>query len=236
MNKDESIVRPKPISGFKKKKVVYLPIDSPSGSLKRAVQRESSRKHKDPTGELYLLPDRVVVMEAMGAPNAVLVLERLIAGGAEEIMILGYCGSLNPRARLMDALFVTEAYSDEGTSRHYSPENTCFHPSSNLSDEVERGLQKAGLAYLCGAVVSTDAPYRETTTWLEANLHRGVDVVDMETSAIFALSENRGVQAASLLLVSDELRRDGHVKGYLHPKLEERLAEYFHPFLLPGNK
>jgi purine-nucleoside phosphorylase len=58
-----------------------------------------------------------------------------------------------------------------------------------------------------------------------------MDGVDMETSAVFALAEFRGVRAASLLIVSDELKDLGHNRGFNHPRMPEVLAEYFMPFI-----
>lgn len=226
------IVRPRPLTGFKCRQAVYIPVDSPSGILRRAVEKASLKKKKDPLAEIHLLENRVAVLGAIGAPNAVLILERLIASGVEEVIILGFCGSLNTRTRLLDALLVAEAFSEEGTSSHYLPGEKEFFSSPSLHGAVEAGLQRRSLPYLTGSLVSTDAPYRETTEWLENNLGRGVDGVDMETSAVFALARYRKIHAAALLLISDELRRDGHVSGFLHPGLDERLREYFLPFIL----
>jgi len=225
------IVRPRPLTGFKRRRAVYIPVDSPSGILRRAVEKVSLKKKKDPLADIHLLEKRIAVLGAIGAPNAVLILERLIASGVEEVVILGFCGSLNTRTRLLDALLVVEAFSEEGTSPHYLPGEKMFFPSPPLHEAIEAGLQRRGLPYLTGSLVSTDAPYRETPEWLENNLGRGVDGVDMETSAVFALARHRKIQAAALLLVSDELRRDGHVSGFLHPGLDDRLREYFLPFI-----
>jgi purine-nucleoside phosphorylase len=58
-----------------------------------------------------------------------------------------------------------------------------------------------------------------------------MDGVDMETSAVFALAEFKGIRAASLLIVSDELRDLGDNRGFNHPKMQEVLEEYFMPFI-----
>jgi purine-nucleoside phosphorylase len=97
--------------------------------------------------------------------------------------------------------------------------------------EVENTVCRCGLPYLPGAVVSTDAPYRETPSWRDRFVDSGMDGVDMETSAVFALAEFRGLRAASLLIVSDELTDLGHNSGFGHPKLEETMSEYFLPFI-----
>jgi purine-nucleoside phosphorylase len=62
-------------------------------------------------------------------------------------------------------------------------------------------------------------------------LYIPADGVDMETSAVFALAEFRGIRAASLLIVSDELNELGHNRAFNHPRMPEILQEYFLPFI-----
>ena len=184
-----------------------------------------------PMGQLFHLDDRIVLYGCVGAPSAVLCLESLIAAGSQEIVILGLCGSLCRRARLFDAISVVEASADEGTSSHYFTEKKEFHPSLELRERIEAQIRAAGLPILTGSVVSTDAPYRETQSWLNKKLEMGLDCVDMETSAVLALAEYHKVDAAALLIVSDELSDCGHNKGFMNPRLEEQIQDYFLPII-----
>ena len=59
---------------------------------------------------------------AVGAPMAVLTLEKLIALGAERIIVYGWCGSINKKLANGDILLPTWTVSDEGTSDHYPAE------------------------------------------------------------------------------------------------------------------
>ncbi len=54
----------------------------------------------------------------LGAPQAVLVLEKLIALGVTEVMAVGWCGSLQPDVKIGDLVLPTGAFSEEGTSPH----------------------------------------------------------------------------------------------------------------------
>jgi len=98
-------------------------------------------------------------------------------------------------------------------------------------ESLEQTIRSQGLPLLPGAVVSTDAPYRETPSWRDRWLDSGADGVDMEASAVFALAEFRGIRAASLLIVSDELNELGHNRAFNHPRMSEVLQEYFLPFI-----
>ncbi len=233
MNKlEDSLVKPTVFKGYSHKTVVYVPADSLSRILQKTLVKASGKSRYLPMGHLYDLGDRTVLYGCIGAPAVVLALESLVAGGAEEIYVLGLCGALCRRARLLDALVVSEALSDEGTSPHYFPGKKRFFPSGDLKDRLEQTIHSKGLSLLPGAVVSTDAPYRETPSWRDRFLHSGIDGVDMETSAVFALAEFHGIQAAALLVVSDELTELGHNSGFGHPRMEEILSAYFIPFFL----
>ena len=228
---DKAIFKAKPIKGFSQKTVVYVPVDSPSKLVLKSVEKGALKDLTVPAGHLYLLKDKVVLYGCIGAPSSVLSLESLIAAGAQEVIVLGFCGSLSRRARLLDAVSVVEAFSEEGTSQHYFPERREYFPDPGLRDKIEDTIRAKGLACLTGSVVSTDAPYRETRSWLEKNLEIGIDCVDMETSAVFALAEFHKIGAAALMLVSDELSTQGHRTGFSHPDMEERIHDYFLPFL-----
>jgi uridine phosphorylase len=58
---------------------------------------------------------------------------------------------------------------------------------------------------LVGCGWSIGAPYRELIAKLNAYRKQGVPGVDMETSAMYALGQFRGVRVCYLLVVSDEL-------------------------------
>lgn len=230
-NPEDSIVKAPSFKGFAQKTVLYIPADSNARVIEKSLKERAERDLELPMGRLYGLPGTSVLYGCIGAPAAVLALESLISGGAEEIMLLGFCGSLCRRARLLDAVSVTEALSDEGTSRHYFADRKEFSPSLELRESMEQRIHSLGHALLPGAVVSTDAPYRETPSWRESWLESGVDCVDMETSAVFALAEFHGIRAASLLIVSDELDALGHNRAFNHPRMPEILQEYFLPFI-----
>ncbi len=67
---------------------------------------------------------------------------------------------------------------------------------------------------------STDAPSREPWVKARALSHNGVVAIDMEASALYAVASVRGIRAASLFVVSDELGSDGWNPGFEHPAFE----------------
>jgi uridine phosphorylase len=224
---NDLIVRPFPIRGFERKLVIYVPFDTPSGIIHNHLKLHSLRKKDTGTGILYLLPEKIVLFGPVGAPAAILILERLIASGAEEIILLGYCGSLNSAIPNRSSISVTAAHSEEGTSRHYFNRKKIFHPSSDTKTRLEACLEGSGFDFVQGILVTTDAPYRETYAWLKEKQAQGIDGVDMETSAVLALAEYHNIKAAAFMIVSDELGSGEWKNAFKHPETERITSDQF---------
>jgi uridine phosphorylase len=155
----------------------------------------------------------------LGAPQAVLVLEKMIALGASKFIAAGWCGSLRNEVRIGDIVLPSAAISEEGTSGHY-PGAMCA-PSSELFNSLKSALTSTGRAIHEGTVWTTDAPFRETCAKVKAFQSRGVLSVDMETSALFSVSRFRGVSLAVVLVVSDDLSGLKWVHGFRDPQFHE---------------
>ena len=152
---------------------------------------------------LVVSPDEefFVAGPAVGAPMAAMILEKLIVLGADSVVMAGWCGAVDPGLTLGDTVLGGAAHSGEGTSRYYGG-NDIFQPSHRLLHNLKTLLGMVTPS----AVWSTDAPYRESRKMFSA-LSRScnVSVVDMEYSALCAVAAFRGIDFASLFLVSDEL-------------------------------
>ncbi len=228
-----SLITSKPVRGISVDKVFYVPCDIPSGLLACALKKHARAEKKFEFGLLYEFGESLVLFQALGAPVAGLALERLIASGVKEITILGFCGSLSGRFRIADVASVPRAFSEEGTSRHYFPRKREFSASPALKKGLENALRSSGLEFKTGTIVSTDAPCRETKSWLRRNQNRGAELVDMETSAVFSLAEFHGIKAASLQIVSDELSSGTWKPAFRSPLVEQKVKDYFLPLLIP---
>lgn len=229
--KDKVIVAPKPFRRFRRKRIIYVPCDFPDGLIRSSFQKFILREKNLGFGHLFLLKDKIVLYQSVGAPAAILSLEPLLVSGSTEIILLGFCGSLNPKHKMTEAAIIQKAYSEEGTSKHYFSRRHVFHASSHLKNNIERMLQERNLPFNIGTIVSTDAPYRETKAWITHKQKKGIAFVDMETSAVFALAEFYNVRAAALMIISDELFTKKWKKAFHLPRLKEKIKEYFYPFL-----
>ncbi len=155
---------------------------------------------------------------ALGAPAAVLALEKLVVLGADRILVVGPCGSLAEEAPIGTVVVATEAVSEEGTSRLYGAEpDQPLAVAAPLHKGLETALAASGIHYLSGPVWTTDAPYRETRRKVQRYQAEGALAVEMELAACLAAGAFRGVSVAGLFVVSDELFALQWVKGFDDP-------------------
>lgn len=153
----------------------------------------------------------------LGAPQAVVVLEKLIALGVRSIIALGWCGSLQESVRIGDVVLPTGAVSEEGTSGHYPIALSDPGPSSGLFLSLRNALRKELSGIHEGRIWTTDAPYRETVGKVLTHQRQGVLAVDMEASALFTVAHYRSARLAMALIVSDELSTLKWVHGFREP-------------------
>lgn len=148
-----------------------------------------------------------VVGPILGAPHAVMVLEKLVVLGAEKIVFLGWCGSVQDRVSIGDLLIPDRGIIGEGTSRYYASANPAGESESSfrVAETIKKTCAGHAVSFHTGPVWSTDAPYRETAEQMLSLKQQNVLGVDMESSALFTVGRFRNVETGALLVVSDEL-------------------------------
>jgi len=157
----------------------------------------------------------------LGAPQAVLGLEKMIVLGARRIWVTGWCGSLQPDLCIGDLVDPVDALEDEGTSRHYPLSGPAPRADEGLRRSLATALEGRGVSIRSGRIWSTDAVYRETRGKVHALGRVGVLAVDMEMSALLTVAAYRGVRLAGLLVVSDELFDRAWRPGFSSPALRD---------------
>jgi uridine phosphorylase len=157
----------------------------------------------------------------LGAPQAVMGMEKIIALGARRAWILGWCGSVQPDLGIGDFVIPIDAVSEEGTSQHYPIGPDKATTDEGLNRIISEGLSNAGKHFRSGTVWTTDAPYRETPSKVARYRNQGVLAVEMEMSALMTLSVYRSVRLASLLVVSDKLSEMKWEAGFRDPRFKE---------------
>lgn len=147
----------------------------------------------------------------VGAPSAVALAEEAIASGIKNLVVVGICGALKS---MPNNTFIvpTFAVRDEGTSYHYRAANpdTVELKNAGMVASVLNGL---GFNIETGGVWTTDGFYRETRTRMNEVASRGCIAVDMECSALAALSEFRGINLYQFFFSADSLAADEWVSN-----------------------
>jgi uridine phosphorylase len=194
--------------------------------LRHAVKRWRGRRVPGFFGEVYLLGkanNRVAVAGqfGVGGPVVGVLVEEFAAWGVAEFVLLGIAGGLQPSLRCGDLVLVESAVRDEGTSHHYLPPAPTVVASSALVEWLETAVRPTNLPLHKGRTWTTDAPYRETAAAVAHYQQQGVQTVEMEVAALFAVAQHCQKQAAALLAVSDSLA-NGVWQPASDPKRPER--------------
>lgn len=161
---------------------------------------------------------------AVGAPMAVICLEKLIALGARRIIVCGWCGSLQQDLGVGDLVLPTSAVSEEGTSVHY-PVPGVTESSFRLRQALKDFFAGTGKELREGMVWTTDALYRETREKVVRYGQDGILAVDMEYSALLQVAAFRHVELAAVMMVSDLLWRDPWQPDFQGKEFRKRSQE-----------
>lgn len=151
---------------------------------------------------VYRLPDAPVCFldGGRGAPQAADTLETLYALGVRKVLSAGMCGAFARKVNVGDVILPDRAFIEEGTSLHYAPPRLFSTPTEAFVERVWTWFPEGKRL----PVVSTDAVFRQTyekeALWRE----QGAVGVDMETSALFTVAEDLGMEIAAVLTVSDK--------------------------------
>ncbi len=147
----------------------------------------------------------VVTRLRVGAPAAVTDLEELIALGVRDILVVGVAGSLQPALPIGSLVIPTGAIREEGTSFHYVPAGEDVAPDPTFTQALVDACAAINAPVATGPVWTTDAPYRELQSKVQAYGAAGALAVEMEASALFAAAAARGVRVGLIMAISDEL-------------------------------
>jgi uridine phosphorylase len=147
----------------------------------------------------------VLAHPGLGAPLAVGLTEELIARGARKLMVTGTCGVLDAAIPRGTPVLVTASLRDEGTSFHYQPASRFAEPHPRAVDAIREEFRHRALSLHETKAWTTDAFYRETPDKIRRRRDEGCQVVEMETSALFALGRFRQVSIGALLWASDDV-------------------------------
>jgi len=160
------------------------------------------------------------------APDTAMTTEILCAAGAESLIRIGSCGSLQDDVKIGDLVIVTGAIRGEGTTSYYVPKSfsTVAHPE--IINALREAAETLKVRYHLGWIFTTDALFQETPELIQELNEQKVSSIDMVTSAFLTVAQVRKKRAGAILAVSDECLYDKFAfRDPLFLGAEEKMVE-----------
>lgn len=151
----------------------------------------------------YKGKDLAIYMTDVGAAGAGGQLEETYALGVEKVIVYGACGALDENINDCSIIIPNAAVRDEGLSYHYAKASDEIGVNLKYIPEFVEILNKAKLNYRIGKTWTTDAFYRETRAKMEKRKAMGCICVDMECSALAAVSQFREKELFQFFYAAD---------------------------------
>lgn len=145
--------------------------------------------------------EMMLLRSPVGGPASVAVLENILSRGAETVLYLGSCGSLDKTITSGKIIIPDRAYRDEGTSYHYMPPSDFITLSG--AEKLEKLIAARGLPYLKTGTWTTDAIFRETEGNIRDRKEKGCSVAEMECASLMAAASYRNADVYQLLYTAD---------------------------------
>ncbi len=144
-----------------------------------------------------------IVGSAVGGSFAVLVAEQLFVSGCQFLISIASAGQI--AADRPGHILIERALRDEGTSYHYLPASAYAECDPRLLELCDKAFLGAECRVRRGDSWTTDAPFRETLTTIEARRREGVLTVEMEAAALYAFGRARGRDVVCLAHITNQL-------------------------------
>ena len=159
-----------------------------------------------------------------GGPAVALVVEQLITLGVKEIIFVGLAGALQEEILPGDIVLCDESICADGTSFHYTGKEI-VRADKKLLKRLAQTLHTKKLDFHLGRNWSTDAIFRETKAEIKHYQKNHVLTVEMETSALYAVSARRKIKAAAAFVASDSLNDGVWNPDFKNPLIWQNLQK-----------
>jgi len=148
-----------------------------------------------------------VMGSGMGMPSLCIYVNELLNDyDVRTLVRVGTCGSLQPELKVGDILIAMTA-STESSMNHLRFGGKDFAPcaSFRLLRKAYEAAITLGIEVRVGGIFSNDSFYKDDEDWWRIWAAYGILGCEMETSALYTLAAKYGVEALSILTVSDSL-------------------------------
>jgi uridine phosphorylase len=182
----------KPVQGYK----VFYGIDS----------NETERQVFE--SDLLGLKIGIITRLSWGGPQAAILVEELTQMGVQYIIGYGAAGSIDGDISKGDLVIGTRSLNTDGTSKTYLPDKHVLFCNKELLQITREEAIHLEINIKEVIVANVDALYRETKDLIFHYQSEGAQIVNLETSALFASSEICNASSLWLGFISDSLVSD----------------------------
>ncbi len=160
--------------------------------------------------------DISIINHGVGSPTAGSVMHGLsLLDNIKSVLMLGMSGGIEDDCEIGDLIVPTASIRDEGTSRHYLPQDVPAIPCVELTRISEQVVQNStGKRARSGIMLTTDYRMWEfDEEFIDYIFKHRIIAVDMEIATLFSVGYALGVPTGALMLVSDLPLRKGGIKS-----------------------
>lgn len=152
----------------------------------------------------------LIAKTPLGGPAAVGLMEELGFFGIRNFIAFGSAGKIDENFDGSTFVLVDKAIRDEGTSYHYQKPSVYTETDKQLTEHIQRYLEKNKLKCQIKTTWTTDAFFRETQKVIDKRIKQGAVCVEMESASWCACAKFRNYKFAQLLYFSDTVKYGEH--------------------------
>lgn len=163
----------------------------------------------------------------MGIPSSMIYFTELIREfGVKNLIRVGSAGSYQSNIKLKDIIFAMSASTNSGINRIQFP-NADYAATANfelLMNAVSYANENQ-IDFTAGSVLSSDIFYEDDPEAYKQWAEYGTLAVEMETAGLYTVAAKYGVNAFSILTVSDSLVNENSISKDAREKSLSKMME-----------
>lgn len=123
----------------------------------------------------------------------------------EKIIRFGSCGSYNPNHKLFDVFVASKSFSESNYGEAFGNNENVADASQNLVDVAKKALNSEERTFF--GTVNSSMWFYQTENIKEPKFYmeKGVEVVEMESYALYSIASALNKEALTILSVSDSI-------------------------------
>jgi uridine phosphorylase len=150
------------------------------------------------------------ISHVYGGPVSSALIEELAYFGIKYVLAYGFAGGLGTKNQKMADFYIVEkALALDGTTPHYT-EDKLISSDGFLNTKIKELAKKTGLPEMMPVqALTVDAIYREYAQDLNYAKEKECDIVNCDSSHLFAVSRDLGIKSTECGVISDVVTGGG---------------------------